>query len=631
MAGPARLRPRRHAWPLVAWPLLWLVSGCSGSSPAPTETPAVAPTSPAAPATSDLERALTDAAAGVRDASLAALLRDHWAFVLEEDPVHATQLGVHAYDDRLGSVDDEAIARRREARRRFLARAEALKELGVDDAITRDLFIEELRGDLAAEVCEFHLWTVSPRSNPVTSWNYLPEIHKLTDVASGDALVSRYRAIAGVIDDGTDHLKAGASRGLFANAESTKRVIAMVDEQLRKPVAEWPLSSPAIPRDWPEPDRDRIEAALRDAVEGGVKPALERYAEVLKVILPRARGPEQSGLTALPMGKACYAAQIRHFTTLDLDAEAIHAIGQEQIAKTDAELADLGQKALGASTLAETLAKLRADSSLYFDTPEEVEGAAKATLAEAKATMGEFFGRLPDADCVVRRVPDYEAPYTTIAYYRPPHADGSKPGEYFVNVLNPETRPRYQARVLAVHEAIPGHHLQIAISKELAAVPAFRKHGGFTAFVEGWGLYSERLGEEMGLYPTDLDRIGVASFDAWRGGRLVVDTGLHAMGWSRDRAKRYLQEHTALAETNIDNEVDRYINWPGQALAYKLGQLKIRALRERAEQRLGAGFQLADFHDVVLSAGAVTLPVLEGRVEAWLGRTAKSSGGLTPR
>lgn len=610
---------RRLATFVAGLPVVVLVMGCSGTPPSPSGPPAPSSTSTAAAPPSDLDAALDDASAGVRDEALAALLRDHWLFVLREDPLHATQLGVHAYDERLADISEEAIARRREARRGFVARAEAMRDLGDADAITRDLFLAELRGDIAAEVCEFHQWTVSPRSNPVTSWNYLPEIHKLTDVASGDALVVRYRAIGEVIDHGTAHLKVGASRGLFANAESTKRVIAMVDEQLRTPVATWPLSSPAIPKEWPAADRERIATALRDAVERGVRPALVRYADVLKtVILPRARGPEASGLVDLPMGKACYAARIRHFTTLELDAEAIHEIGRQQIAKTDAELAELGNRALGAGSLVDTLAKLRSDPSLYFDTADGVEGAATATLAAAKKAMGGYFGRLPQADCVVRRVPDYEAPYTTIAYYRPPHADGSKPGEYFVNVLNPETRPRYQARVLAVHEAIPGHHLQIAISKELPAVPAFRKHGGFTAFVEGWALYTERLGEEMGLYDTDLDRIGVASFDAWRGGRLVVDTGLHAMGWSRDRAKRYLREHTALAETNIDNEVDRYINWPGQALAYKLGQLKIRGLRERAQQRLGPAFRLPAFHDLVLSAGAVTLPVLERRVETWL-------------
>jgi uncharacterized protein (DUF885 family) len=232
--------------------------------------------------------------------------------------------------------------------------------------------------------------------------------------------------------------------------------------------------------------------------------------------------------------------------------------------------------------------------------------------------MGAFFGILPKADCIIRRVPDYEAPYTTIAYYRPPHPDGSKPGEYFVNVFEPKTRPRFQARVLALHEAIPGHHLQIAISQELPEMPAFRKHGGFTAYVEGWALYTERLGDEMGLYRDDLDRLGMLSFDAWRAGRLVVDTGIHAMGWSRDRAKAYLAEHTALALNNIDNEVDRYISWPGQALGYKLGQLEIRRLRAEAEAALGDAFSLPAFHDVVLSIGAVSLPVLRDRVAAFV-------------
>jgi len=218
----------------------------------------------------------------------------------------------------------------------------------------------------------------------------------------------------------------------------------------------------------------------------------------------------------------------------------------------------------------------------------------------------------------MREIPDYEAPYSTIAYYRQPHYDGTKPGEYFVNTYKPETRPKFELEALTWHESIPGHHLQIAIAQELGQLPMFRKLEGSTAFVEGWALYTERLAEEMGLYSTDTDRLGRVSYDAWRASRLVVDTGIHAMGWTRKQAEEFMLAHTALTPINISNEVDRYIGWPGQALAYKVGQIEILRLRAEAEQKLGKRFELKSFHSVVLGAGAVTLPTLERRVNAWV-------------
>lgn len=229
-----------------------------------------------------------------------------------------------------------------------------------------------------------------------------------------------------------------------------------------------------------------------------------------------------------------------------------------------------------------------------------------------------YFGILPKIDCVVTRIPEYQAPFATLAYYRAPNPDGTKPGEFFVNVYQPETRARFEMEVLAYHEAVPGHHLQIAIAQERPEVPAFLRHGGMTVFVEGWALYTEQLAEEMGMYSGDLDRMGMLSFEAWRAARLVVDTGVHAMGWSRKRAKTFMHEHTALTANNIDNEVDRYITWPGQALAYKTGQMEIWRLRREAEAALGDRFDIKAFHDTVLQEGAVSLPILENQVKAWV-------------
>ncbi len=285
----------------------------------------------------------------------------------------------------------------------------------------------------------------------------------------------------------------------------------------------------------------------------------------------------------------------------------------------------LGEKLFGVRDLKGILQKLRSDPALYFTTEAEIEAKAKAALAAAKAKIPAYFGVLPRTDCVVHRIPEVEAPFTTIAYYREPNPDGSKPGEYMINVSSPTKRARFEAEVLAYHESIPGHHLQIALAMEQPAVPAFRRFLGMTAFVEGWALYVERLADEMGLYHGDLDRMGLLSFDAWRASRLVVDTGIHAEGWTRAQAITFMMDHTALARTNIENEVDRYIYWPGQALGYKTGQLALRRLRKKAEAALGPRFDLRAFHDAVLSGGALTLPVLDMRIEAWITSRATAS------
>jgi uncharacterized protein (DUF885 family) len=300
------------------------------------------------------------------------------------------------------------------------------------------------------------------------------------------------------------------------------------------------------------------------------------------------------------------------------EPRALHEIGLAEIARTDRELIELGRSVLGTSDLPALLGKLREDRSLYFGTRAELLHSAQHALDRARAAVPACFSTLPAMDCVLREVPAYEAPYATVAYYSKPHYDGSKPGEYFVNTYSPETRPRFELEALTWHESIPGHHLQIALSQELGELPAFRKLGGSTAFKEGWALYAEQLAEELDLYSSDLDRIGRVSYDAWRSARLVVDTGIHALGWTRAQAEAFLHEHTALTPSNIANEVDRYIGWPGQALAYKVGQLEIARLRRMAELQLGARFELKAFHAKVLGAGAVTLPVLGERVHAWL-------------
>ncbi len=320
-------------------------------------------------------------------------------------------------------------------------------------------------------------------------------------------------------------------------------------------------------------------------------------------------------------GAACYAASIREETTLNLTAEEIHQIGLQELGKIHAEFSALGHQLWAERDLQTIFARLRTDPALYFDSSDAVQHKAEEALARARAALPGWFGLIPQTPCIVVPIPDYQAKYSTIAYYRPPTPGGGKPGEYYINKSEPSTRPRHEAEVLAFHESIPGHHLQIAIAQEQGDLPNLRRHFRATAYVEGWGLYIERLADEMNLYSSDLDRLGMLSFDAWRASRLVVDTGIHDKGWTRQQAQDFLRQNTPLADNNINVEVDRYISWPGQALAYKIGQREIRALRAEAEEKMGSAFQLSDFHDQVLSVGAIPLPALREHIHRWISQS----------
>jgi len=602
---------RLSPWLSSALPIsLLLATACATPPAGPTPTPASV--------TYD-----DGAAEGVEHPALAAVLKDHWSYTMRRNPMWATQLGDHRYDDKIR--DHSAAARTADTNKytAVLAAARAIdaSTLSAQDKLHHALFIEHIEGELASEACRFAEWSLSPRGNPVTEWSYLPEMHPLKTVKDGDNFLARLGAAPASIEQDIENLRVGAKQGWFANRESTRRVVQMVQQLLDKPVEQWAMAKPAqaVPQDWAAEEQARFTAALMGTLKQKMKPALQSYLAFLeKEILPHTRDEAHSGVGALPFGKTCYQARVEHFTTIKTTAEEHHRIGLSEIARINAQMAALGKKLFEAKDLAETLKKLRTDEALYFDTADNLEAKATGALRKAEAAMPKWFGILPKAECVVQRIPEYEAPFTTIAYYRQPAPDGSKPGEYFINVYEPKTRPRYELEALSFHEAVPGHHLQIAIAQERPAMPAFLKHVGMTAFVEGWALYTEQLADEMGLYSSDLDRMGMLSYEAWRASRLVVDTGLHAMGWTREQAKTFMLEHTALAANNIDNEVDRYIVWPGQALAYKTGQMEIWKLRREAEAALGDRFDIRAFHDVVLGQGAVSLPVLGDAVRGWV-------------
>ncbi len=562
-----------------------------------------------------------DAALGVHTPALAALLRESWEAELEEDPFLATLLGDHRFDDRVPDLSREAIAHRREVELSELTRARAMEsEIAPEDLVTYRLFVDIHESAIALHVCESELWNDSPVSNLVVALNQIAQLHSFRTADDARTYVARVRGFARMFDQDLDNLRAGAASGRVAPRTSLERLIELVDRTIASPSSEWtvvtvPLASAEA---LTEDERASLRTELLAAIESDVRPAIVRFGAGLTAdILPHARDSAHEGISSLPDGAACYAANIRHHTSTPRSAEELHALGEREVAATDARMVELGQRLFGVATLAEVILHLRADDSLGYATGDAILEDARARVAAAEARAPEFFSERPEQACEVVAIPAAEAASAPFAYYFPGAPDGSRGGMFFVNTADPTSRRRHMLASLAAHEAVPGHHFQISIAQTLPDMPAFRRNGGFTAYTEGWGLYAERLADEMGLYD-DLDRLGATDLEAFRSARLVVDTGVHAMGWSRTQAEDYMRAHTSMPDDLIVNEVDRYLNWPGQALAYKVGQLELLALRAEAEAALGDRFDRREFHALVLGTGAVTLPVLGEVVRAWI-------------
>ena len=563
--------------------------------------------------------------------SLSSLAAEYWDAYLEAHPQFATAVGDPRFDALLPDPTPEGSAAIRARFESILQRVDGIPVGTPDDdgAITLSALRESLRGDIAELDTGLMAWNVDPLEGVPTNLLNVPDYQRLATPDDGRRIVERWRAMAGYTDRHLATLRRSLADGRVACRAPVDRTIGILADLLDSADEDWPLLAPlAVPAglpEWTTAQRERFAAGLRATVAGEIRPSFAGLHDALVAeIRPAARPPERPGMCHVAGGTDAYRSLVRVHTSLDLEPDELHRIGLAEIERIDGEMAELAGRTIGTTSLASALTALRSDSGLHFSARDEVFDKAAWSLARAAEAIPAWFGRLPQAPCEVVRMGPHEEDHSTIAYYRQPAVDGSRPGQYFINTSHPGTRPRYEAEVLAYHESIPGHHLQIAIAQEMPDLPAFRRHLGPTAFFEGWGLYTERLSDEMGLYSGDLDRIGVLSFDAWRASRLVVDTGMHAMGWPRDRAIEFMLQHTALAPNNIVNEVDRYIVLPGQALAYKTGQLEILALRAEAKGRLGADFDIRAFHDLVLGNGAVALPTLRGIVESWT-----ASGGAT--
>ncbi|MEV6767302.1 DUF885 domain-containing protein [Nocardia sp. NPDC051030] len=545
---------------------------------------------------------------------LIALADRYWDAMLESAPSEATLLGDRRFDDRIEDFSEAAEARLLTTWRGLLADVDALdpERLNAEDRVTRSLLRNELFG--AASNLEWRPLELASDQMTGVHAGMLTMAPQLNAPEPENALklVQRFRQFASVATQATERFRAGLAAGRTPAHIAIERSINQLDGYLASDLAEDPFVTFAGPANWDGETAWRAE--LVEVTRDVIRPAFAAYREMLATeLLPAARPDDKAGLCWLgDDGADIYKRLLRYHTTLpDLGAEEIHQLGLDELAGLRAEYTEVGSRLFGLSDQTEIFARLREDSALRYGDGEEIMVDARAYLAAANAEMGNWFGRLPVQSCDILPVPEFLAGDAPAAYYFPPAADGSRPGAYYVNQHEPKSRNRYETASVAYHEAIPGHHLQLTIANELTHLPRFQRMSfSNTAFVEGWALYTERLADEMGLYPDDLARIGMLAADSWRSCRLVVDTGLHAKGWSRQQAIDFMLTNAPVGEAEIRVEVDRYIAMPGQAVAYKVGQLEIRRQRAAVAERLGAAFDIKAFHDVVLGAGSVSLPVL---------------------
>jgi uncharacterized protein (DUF885 family) len=545
---------------------------------------------------------------------LAARLLDQ---LIHADPLEGTLLGFREVDADLADISTAHDQRLVHERAELRAQTEEVDPAGLQpqEALTRSviLALTSYADDAAAAEALDYTVAAFPVAPASILLAYLRMI-VITDATQATAYVERLSQIPRYLGQAEERLREGRERGLLPVAHLVEMAISQIDRFLA--AQPNPLILPA-PQGWEGSAEwtSRIEAV----VGGEVTAAFVAHREYLRdQVLPTARPLDRVGLINLPDGAERYRRLVRLHTTTERTPEELHQVGLDLVAGIHAEFRALGATLFGLDYVPAIFAHLQSDPALRWSTEQQILDAAEATVRRAETASPAWFGRLPEAICVLEAIPALEAEGAAPAYYMPPSLDGSRPGTYYTNVNEPTERTSFDLESVAFHEAVPGHHFQISLALELPDLPMIRRLTLFTAYAEGWGLYSERLADEMGLYSSELQRMGMLSADVWRASRLVVDTGMHALGWSRQQAVDYLLENTPVAPIDVESEIDRYIAMPGQALSYMTGRLEIERLRALAEDRLGDRFDIRAFHDAVLGSGALPLSVLGEVIEAWI-------------
>ena len=552
--------------------------------------------------------------------TLHALFDESWERYLEENPAFASRLGVMQHNHRWPDLSPGAFERRHEQNKKTLEQLAAIPraKLPPEDQLNYDLFQWMYRNRVSRYEFGAHLIPLNQRGGVQTA-HELAEQLRFESTRDFEDWIARLESIDARLEQTVVLMRKGIEQGWLPPRVIMDRIPDQLAAQLVATPQESPFYAPFedMPEHMDEDERARLRSSAATAIGEVVIPSFARFQSFFaQDYLPVARA--SVGIWDVPGGRDYYQHRVEYFTTTDLSADEIHELGLREVERIRGEMQVIIDGLEFEGSFADFLQFLRTDTQFYFEDPDDLLREYQAVSKRIDPELVKLFGLLPRTPYGVRPIPSISAPDTTTAYYSPPAADGSRAGYYYVNLYKPEVRPKYEIEVLTVHEAMPGHHLQIALAREMGEVPSFRRFGGFTAFVEGWALYSESLGEELGLYKDPYSKFGQLTYEMWRAVRLVVDTGIHDKEWSRQQAIDFFKANAAKTEHDIVNEVDRYIAWPGQALAYKIGELKIKELRRKSEQALGERFDIKSFHDAVLAAGAIPLDILERNIVAWI-------------
>ena len=550
------------------------------------------------------------------------IFKDYWEDNLKHDPEFASTLGDKRYNDQISDYSVKAYNAGLEREQTLMMRLGAVDVAGLTDQekISRELLLREFAED--QEAADFKEWEmpVNQMGGIHTTYPQLVASLSFTTVKDYDDWIARLHLLPAAFDQVTQNMSLGMEDHRVPPKFLLEKALAQVKAMAAQKPEESPLALPLkrFPTDIKPAEQERIKTEMLDAIQKEVLPAYMRFARFMEVGYVPA-GREAPGIDALPDGAKYYAFRIKRTTTTDLTADQIHQIGLDEVKKDEAEMLAIAKK-LGFADLATFRASLKTNPRLKATSAAALLDAYRGYLTPMQARLPQLFGRLPKAKFEVVPVPDFLEKTSAPAYYEQGAPDGSRPGRLFIDTYNATDRNLYSVEDIAYHEGIPGHHLQISIAQELDDIPTFRKFQHYTAYQEGWGLYSERLGKDVGLYQDPYSDYGRLEGDIWRAIRLVVDTGVHSKHWTRDQMVEFFHDHSNIDDVNIQSEVDRYIAWPSQALAYKVGQLKILELRERAKTALGDKFDLKEFHDQVLDAGALPLDVLSDRIDGWIAK-----------
>lgn len=567
-----------------------------------------------------------------RNSQLHALFAEEWERGLRENPENASYQGDNRYNDRWTDLSLEAIARREAADKAALDKLRTIDRAALSpaDQLNYDTFEWQLQRAVARQGFREYLQPVGHQGGPQTA-DGLAEVLPFASVKDYRDWLKRMEALPKVIDQTITLLEEGSRTGNVPPRVLMQRVPAQIAAQVVGDPAKSPFYRPFVrfADSIPAAERADLQEQAKQVILTRVVPAYRKLGEFFEnQYLPKTR--DGIAVTDLPDGRAYYDFLAGYYTTTDLNADQIHKIGLEEVARIRAEMEKIKTETGFKGSLTEFFAYLRTDAKFFHKTPDALLTAYRALSKRIDPELVKVFKTIPRMPYGVRPIPDNIAPDTTTAYYQPGASDGTRPGYYYVNLYKPEVRPTWEMMPLSLHEAVPGHHFQFARGLEMPDAPMFRRTAYFVAYGEGWGLYAEQLGYEMGLYTDPYDRMGQLAYEMWRAVRLVVDTGMHSQGWSRERAIEYFTDNAPKTRQDIVNEIDRYIGTPGQALAYKIGQMKISALRAKAARELGPRFDLRAFNDAVLETGSVPLEALERHVDAWIEGERGAEKGSEP-